>query len=321
MSPGLWSFASGIAHSASVPARRKPLPPNLSDGLFLRSDALTRGVTPGVLRGPGGQRVVPGVYLAASVELSEARRVSALLRVLPPHTALDSTSALRWWGVDVGPTTPYRFVTTSIYHSKRADVRVRRVTQLPDRRGSVAAPVAALVAAKTELGLLDLVVAGDWLVQAGRASLPDVQRALQQATGRSCRRARRAGELVRARVESPRETRLRLMVVLTGLPEPECNVELGDEWCFIGRVDLYLRAWNIALEYEGDHHRTDAKTYGDDLRRYEQLAAAGVLAIRVSKDHMRRPREVVRRVHAALVSRGYDGPPPVWGDEWRALFE
>ncbi len=46
-----------------------------------------------------------------------------------------------------------------------------------------------------------------------------------------------------------------------------------------------------------------------------------MLVIRVSKEHLRRPREVVGRIHAALVSRGYDGPAPVFGPEWRSAFE
>ena len=104
--------------------------------------------------------------------------------------------------------------------------------------------------------------------------------------------------------------------MLAGLPEPECNVELGDEWFFVGRVDLYLRAWNIALEYEGGHHRTDAKTHGNDLHRYEELAAADVLVIRVSKEHQRKPRDMVRRICTALVSRGCDGPSPTFAAGW-----
>jgi len=50
--------------------------------------------------------------------------------------------------------------------------------------------------------------------------------------------------------------------VLAGLPEPEGNVDLGGEWFFIGRVDLYLREWNVAVEYEGDQHRSDARLFG-----------------------------------------------------------
>ncbi len=227
----------------------------------------------------------------------------------------------RLWGVDIGSATPYRFVTTAAHRSTRPTVRVRRVAELPALRGAVLAPIAALVAARTELDLLDLVVAGDWLVQAKQATLDEVRSGLRGAQGRGCRRARRAGELVRAGAESPRESRLRLVIVLAGLPEPETNVELGDEWFFIGRVDLYLRAWNIAVEYEGDQHRTDARVFGHDLQRYEQLAASGVLVIRVSKTHLRRPREVVARIHAALVSRGYRGPAPVLGREWSEAFD
>lgn len=109
--------------------------------------------------------------------------------------------------------------------------------------------------------------------------------------------------------------------MLCGLPEPECNVDLGDELFFIGRVDLYLRAWNIAIEYEGGQHRTDARQYDRDLGRYEELAASGVLTIRVGNVAMRRPREVAGRIHRALVSRGYAGPPPWFGPEWVAAFE
>lgn len=175
-------------------------------------------------------------------------------------------------------------------------------------------------ASRVELGLRDLVIAGDWLVRTGRATLPEVQEALAGVSGRGCGNARRAAELVRKRVESPRETGLRLVVVLAGLPEPECNVELGDEWFFLGRVDLYLRAWNLALEYEGDQHRTDPGTYAKDLTRSEDLTASGVGMIRVAKEHLRHPCAVVWRVYRALVARGYDGPPPKFGPERTLAF-
>jgi hypothetical protein len=248
-----------------------------------------------------------------------AHLLSAYLTVLPSETAVDSVTALQVWGIQVGRASPYRFVTTAAYQSKRSTVRVRRVAELPDRRGAVVAPVPALVAARTELGLIDLVVAGDWLVRAKRATLAEVRDGLDGATARHCRRARRAGSLVRARVESPQESRLRLVMVLAGLPEPACNVELGDEWFFIGRVDLYLREWNVAVEYEGDQHRTDAGVFGHDLERYEQLAAAGVLVTGLQGPSAA-PREVAGRIHAALVSRGYRGPTPAFGAEWSEVF-
>lgn len=104
-------------------------------------------------------------------------------------------------------------------------------------------------------------------------------------------------------------------MVFAGLPEPECNVDLGDDRFFLACVDLYLRAWSVVVEYEGDHHRTDPQQYDRDLRRYEALAAAGYVTVRVSKEAMRRPRDVAERIYRALVSRGYVGPSTVFGPD------
>jgi hypothetical protein len=43
--------------------------------------------------------------------------------------------------------------------------------------------------------------------------------------------------------------------------------------------------------------------------------------VRVAKDHLKRPRDVVQRIYSALKSRGYDGAAPAFGREWRAAFE
>ena len=64
--------------------------------------------------------------------------------------------------------------------------------------------------------------------------------------------------LIRERVDSPRETWLRLCLVLAGLPVPECNLIIGDDQGPIGRVDLVYLAHKLIIEYEGDQHRTTA---------------------------------------------------------------
>jgi len=43
--------------------------------------------------------------------------------------------------------------------------------------------------------------------------------------------------------------------------------------------------------------------------------------VRVAKEHLKRPRDVVQRVYSALESRGYDGPEPHFGPQWRAAFD
>ena len=303
-----------------MPGRRTTLPPELTEKPFTRRQALDRGVTRDALRGPAVHVIDRGIYLDARVELTLRHRLAGYLLVLPPGTVVDGVSALRLTGVEVGTATPYRFCTTAVHHPRRTSIRVRRVAELPANRGLVLRPVPALAAARTELSLVDLVVAGDWLIRLKRATLAEVRAGLGSAAGRDSRKAHRAAELVRERVDSPPETRLRLLMVFAGLPDPECNVDLGDEWFFLARVDLYLRDWNVVVEYEGDQHRTDVKQFHRDLGRYELLAAAGYLAVRVSKEAMLQPREVAARIYRALVSRGYDGPPPDFGSEWRAAF-
>ena len=265
-------------------------------------------------------KVDHGVFLAANSEPTRNRRLQAYLQVLPAGTLVDSVTALQMYGVDVGSQAPARFCSRATYQSRRKAVRIRRVQVLPPANKCVVLPLPALVAARHDLSLVELVAAGDWMVHLGLASLSEVAAALSSATGRDCRRSRRAAELVRERVDSPQETRLRLLVVFSGLPEPACNIEIGGERFFIAKVDLYLRRWNIVLEYEGDQHRSDDNQWTHDIGRYEDLAAAGHIVIRVTKQTMRRPRDLVWRIHRALVSRGYDGPLPQFGAEWAEAF-
>jgi hypothetical protein len=70
--------------------------------------------------------------------------------------------------------------------------------------------------------------------------------------------------LVRGRVDSPRETWLRLCLVLAGLPMPECSLIVGDNQGPIGRVDLVFLAYKLTIAYEGDQHRTDRHQWTAD---------------------------------------------------------
>jgi len=57
----------------------------------------------------------------------------------------------------------------------------------------------------------------------------------------------------------------------------------------------------IALEYEGDHHRTDRRQFRRDIRRFEALADMGWLTIRVTAEDTR--GGVLARVAAAWSRR------------------
>jgi len=89
-----------------------------------------------------------------------------------------------------------------------------------------------------DLDLVDLVVLGDSLVRTGVATLDDLVAAAAAYRGRRARLARRAAAYVRQGVDSPMESRLRMLLVLAGLPEPVVNHALRDETT--GRVRYRL---------------------------------------------------------------------------------
>ena len=88
--------------------------------------------------------------------------------------------------------------------------------------------------------------------------------------------ARHAAALVRERVDSARESELRLCLLLAGLPELEADVVVGRA-APPGRFDLVHRLlrgaveYEVAVEHEGDQHRTDPTQWNRDIDRHEAL--------------------------------------------------
>jgi very-short-patch-repair endonuclease len=62
------------------------------------------------------------------------------------------------------------------------------------------------------------------------------------------------------------------------------------------------RDFQVAVEYDGDHHRKNRRQYVKDLGRLRMLEALGWIVIRVIAED--KPQDVIERVEAALVSRG-----------------
>jgi hypothetical protein len=150
---------------------------------------------------------------------------------------------------------------------------------------------------------------------------PRLQSAVQGHSGRGVVVARTAVTLVRERVDSPRESWLRLCLVLAGMPMSECNLIIGDHRGPIGRVDLVYIAYKLIIEYEGDQHRTDRNQWNRDIDRQEDFARDNWMLIRVTSEQARWPRQVVRAVDQALRANGYDGPAPEFSELWVSLFE
>lgn len=297
-----------------------PLPPSFGAGPFTTAQALAAGVGRGVIDSPGVRTLLPGVHLAAGRPVTFPTMVAAARMVLPADALLTGPSALRLAGLTVGPLRPLHFVSAHPHQVRRRGVRVIRVRTLPPASAGVVLPSEAFRASAALVDLVELVAAGDQLVRTGRCRAEQLRAAAEGWSGRGSVAARRAALLVRDRVDSPQETELRLCLVLAGLPEPECNLVLGGPDQPIGRFDLVLRALRVALEYEGDQHRTDLAQWNSDIVRHELLAGEGWRLVRVTAARLARPHGVVALVLQTLRSAGYTGPDPVLSDEWRRLF-
>jgi hypothetical protein len=112
---------------------------------------------------------------------------------------------------------------------------------------------------------------------------------------------RRVLPLVDGGAASPKETWLRLAVIDAGYPAPTTQLPVCDRRGLIGWVDMGYAELQIALEYDGDHHRRDRGQYVKDQRRLRRLEAAGWIVIRVIAEDT--AADVIRRLERALRRR------------------
>jgi hypothetical protein len=155
------------------------------------------------------------------------------------------------------------------------------------------------------LRLRDLVIVGDAMVRAGLATVDSLRAAAAEAhRKRGVVLARCAAGLVRDRVDSPPETLVRLTLIEFGMPCPETGLDIFDTaggW--IGRPDLAYVAYKVAIQYEGDVHRTTRERWRADVRRDEVMHDEGWEVIRVTGHDLRRPLELCNRVRQRIRSQ------------------
>jgi hypothetical protein len=290
-----------------------PLPDALAGRPFAVHEAQAAGVTPRRLRASDLRAPFRGVRAPAT---ARSHPVAAFLPRLAPHQFFSHISAAQVYRmplprridsdatVHVGviePAHPPRARGVS-GHRLGGPIDVRTVRGFP-----VPAPATTWCQLADLLTEEELIVVGDHLVRKKLplCTLADLQAAVADlGAARGSRRIRRALELVRPRTDSPQETRLRLLLVMHGLPEPAVQHTIIDpDGYFAGTPDLAYVDAKIAIEYEGKHHQADPEVFADDIVRREPMEAAGWLVIRVIADHLRHPDRLVNRVRGALIER------------------
>jgi very-short-patch-repair endonuclease len=234
--------------------------------------------------------------------------LAAVARRLPPGAAFSGWSAAWLHGLDAAPCDPIEVtIPDPSGGGRRAGVFVHRAAlaaeEIVTRKGfPTTAALRTVIELASRVPLTEGVVAADIFLHARRVRIGDLRDYVAMHRGaKGIARLRRALEFAEPKAESPMETRLRMLLLLAGLPRPEVQAAVHDDLGrFVGRPDLLYRAQHLAIEYDGGNHR---ERMVDDNRRQNGLIAVGLRILRfTSVDVYKGPASVALQVRHALAS-------------------
>jgi hypothetical protein len=283
------------------------------DEVISPAEARVRGISRGVLRGPGFRRLDHGLYVRAECPSGFDLWTRTALKLAPDGAALADVTALRLWGIQL----PDGFDA-----DRRIHLLLPNGANRPDR-GFIAPrsefdnhtrvvelkglPVVAAVDAWLEVAgraeHRELVQIGDGLMRyAEPLATPDqIAAAIGRWSGQRGVAAARAAALdMRPGTDSIKETELRQVMMAGGLPEPELQVTVRDlDGQIISRSDVGYRKWMVLGEYDGQVHLPEAARRRDNTRR-RWLEELGYRLVVATAPDLKRPAALIRAFREAI---------------------
>ena len=239
-----------------------------------------------------------------------ARWLAAQLPLRPESVLSHTTAAAlhhlplpRRWSAD-----PAAHVTTprEVPRPRRRDI-VTHHAVLPHEdvvecgRFRVTTPERTYVDMAALLAFDELVALGD-VVLRDHAADPEVLLGVAQRRNRypGRRRAISAIAWLDPAAASPRESQLRVVLQRAGLPRPEVNGRVADEWGgFLAEGDLVYRKERVIAEYDGEVH-APVRQRAKDAARRAVLREHGWIVVEIVGPDMAYPDRVIARVRTAL---------------------
>jgi hypothetical protein len=280
---------------------------------FLGSEALTAKAMPERAMRQLYEPVYPGVYVPWGIDLTAGQRARAAWLWSRRRAVVAGNSAAALLGAKwVSP-----LVDAELVHDNRKPpprIVVHTDTLAPQEVLAVDG-IAVTSPARTAFDTgrrtpsrLRAVQRLDALTNATDVKLTDVDAVIADHPGaRGLLRLRRVLPLVDGGAESPQETRTRLVLIDAGLPRPETQIVVFDDYGeFVARVDMGYRELRVGVEYDGPQHWTDPEIRARDIDRSAALLDLGWTIIRVSSELLRyRKATFIARVVAAMRAAGW----------------
>ncbi len=292
---------------------------------FTRRQLREAGGNPAVLRTVAFHQVVRGVWVRrASIDQDTMIRAALCIHPRPALASHVSAAAVR--GLPV-PDPPFVHVTVHRDEDRRyrpeikCHVTKRNLRPVVVRGIKVTNLVDTFISCAGMLSLVDLVILGDAMVRAFDITAKQLRRACARSSDYYAGLARMGAAYVRDGVDSPMETRLRMLIVLAGLPEPVVNYRLyNDDGTWRRRFDLCYPRIKLIVEYDGRQHADDPDQWASDVERREEFDDEGYrLLIVRSRGIFKEPERTLQRIHRQLVLRGWGDVPPI-NNAWRDHF-
>jgi hypothetical protein len=267
--------------------------------IISRQQALALGISPEQLRhkirrGGPWQRMLPGVYLAATGSPTRRQYEIAALRCGGGRGALTGSAALLHHGIRVRESkTIIVLVPADQARPSRSFVRIWPTTRMPEfvmADGAIRFTLAARAAADAarELGSFREVraVTAD-TVQRRRCRVDELTDELAHAPIRHSAWLRRALAEVADAVRSVAEGDLRTLIKTAGLPAPMFNARL-----YIGRTLLAVAdAWwpdvEVAVEVDSREWHLSPDDWERTVRRHTSMSKLGIILVHVTPQRIR----------------------------------
>lgn len=248
-------------------------------------------------------------------------RAQAALLLAPPDALLSHVTALAAYGFSLPGEHSIHISTQDPWLTRVDGIRGhRRIYDISRRHHdgmSVTGPERTLVDLGTIVTLPWLISAADFLINAKLTTPEYLHEYAQKRHLDGVQKLRLAIRWVRVGAESPMETLCRLLIVFSGLPEPETQVKVFDSsGHFVARVDLAYRQWLVAIEYDGIWHERSASQRTRDRDRRERLELLGWTVVTLYETDLKTPESVPARIYEALKGRGFPRAAPRHTDLW-----